>query len=388
MKLGIIGYGARIGKDVIPEILKLDNNCKVVSVTDINQNKVKQIMRETNIESEQVSFYTNADEMLEKEKLDGVLIGTRCSLHTQMAIKVLAGHIPLYLEKPIATNMNDLVALRDAYYNSNTEVVVSFPLRGTPLVQLAKEIIDSGKLGTIEHVQAVNNVAYGGVYYHHWYRDENETKGLFLQKATHDFDYINYILGIQPIRVCAMTSKQIFKGDKPEKLKCADCNEQETCKESPYYLNFHSHDRIMGEWCCFAKDVGNEDSGSAIVEYETGMHVSYSQNFFIRKKAGSRGARFMGYKGTLEFDWCTDELKVYMHHNPRTEVYKIDTEGMNHGGGDTVLAKNFIQVMKGKESSSASLESGLLSTLMCLRAKESSETKTFQEIKWPDNNKI
>lgn len=49
-------------------------------------------------------------------------------------------------------------------------MVVSFPLRVTPLVKLAKEIVQSGKLGSIKHVQAVNNVPYGGVYYHSWYR--------------------------------------------------------------------------------------------------------------------------------------------------------------------------------------------------------------------------
>jgi hypothetical protein len=32
-------------------------------------------------------------------------------------------------------------------------------------------------------VQAINNVPYGSVYYHSWYRDPKETGGLFLQKA-------------------------------------------------------------------------------------------------------------------------------------------------------------------------------------------------------------
>lgn len=42
------------------------------------------------------------EEMLERERLDGILIGTRCSLHTEMALKVTPTGIPLFLEKPVA----------------------------------------------------------------------------------------------------------------------------------------------------------------------------------------------------------------------------------------------------------------------------------------------
>ena len=50
-----------------------------------------------------------------------------------------------------------------------------------------------------------------------------------------------------------------------------------------------------------------------------------------------RGATLIGYAGTLEFDWYTDELKVHLHHTPRVETHKIDSKAMSHGGGDLVL---------------------------------------------------
>src|SRR5690606_38144563 len=125
------------------------------------------------------------------------------------------------LEKPVATTMEDARRLKAGFEAGKSKVVVSFPLRLTSMVQCVKEIVDSGQIGTVEHVQAVNNVPYGGVYYHYWYRDEKETGGMFLQKATHDFDYINYILGHKPAVVSAMTSKQVYKGTKPAGLKCA-----------------------------------------------------------------------------------------------------------------------------------------------------------------------
>jgi predicted dehydrogenase len=387
IRLGVIGYGGRAA-GVISLIDKLNAGVEVTAVTDIDNDQVRRHVASLGKDPSKVAFYTDADEMLDKEQLSAVLIGTRCSMHTTMALKVLARNLPLYLEKPVATNMQDLMKLRDAAAKTSSDVVVSFPLRVTPLVQLAKEIIDSGKIGTVEHVQAWNNVPYGACYYQAWYRDENETQGLFLQKATHDFDYINYLVGIRPVQVCAMNSKRVYKGDKPAGLKCDDCDEWDTCLESPFHKYYTKCEAQQvgptGEWCGFAKDTGNEDSGSAIVMYETGMHACYSQNFFARKTAGKRGASLFGYKGTLEFDWYTDELKVHMHHTPRLETYNCNTKGASHGGGDTVLADSFVRIIRGERKSVSPLSAGLLSALMCLKAKESAETRTFQDVVYAD----
>lgn len=282
--------------------------------------------------------------------------------------------------------MEYLSLLNAAFHQHPSKVVVSFPLRVTLHTNLVKEIIESGKIGTVEHVQTVNKVSYGSVYFHHWYRNEDAIKGLFLQKATYDFDYINHMVGIKPVRVSAMTSKQIFKGNKPANLQCKDCDEQETCPESLQNLRRASEDS-HGAYCSFAVDTGNEDSGSALIEYETGMHLSYSQNFFVRKKANSRGARIMGYKGTVEFDWATGDVRVFMHHTPRVETYQFDpiATADGHSGGVDTLIENFIDMMKGKDVPSiAPLDAGIMSVLMCLKARESAQTGTFQQISLAD----
>ena len=59
-------------------------------------------------------------------------------------------------------------------------VVVSFPLRTTPLFTTALEVVRSGRLGTVNQIQANNNVPYGGVYYGLWYRNYDDTGGLWL----------------------------------------------------------------------------------------------------------------------------------------------------------------------------------------------------------------
>ncbi|MDF2723189.1 MAG: oxidoreductase domain protein [Paenibacillus sp.] len=374
MKMGVIGYGQRI-KSVIASIQKEDPSCIITAVADIRKDSVDEANASR---SEPIRLYSTPEAMMAEEQLDGILIGTRCSLHTEMALKVLPTGIPLFLEKPVSTKMDDARRLKAGFEAGKSKVLVSFPLRVTSMVQLVKEIIDSGKIGTVEHVQAINNVPYGGVYFHNWYRDENETGGLFLQKATHDFDYISYVLGKKPVQVGAMTSKQVFTGTKPAGLKCEDCEDNRTCPDSTVY---GPQKNSRWPYCSFAEDTGNEDSGSALIRYDTGMHVSYSQNFFARRSAGARGATFIGYKGTVQFDFNTHEVKVIHHHTPRVETHRFESsEG--HYGGDGVLARSFIGMMRGDGEPVSSLDDGLASALLCLKARESARTGMFQTIDW------
>lgn len=298
-----------------------------------------------------ICFYYTADRMLENEDLDGVVVGTRCSLHAPMALKVIAHGIPLFLEKPIATNIGDALSLHET---GASKVVVSFPLRLSKLVQLAKGIIESGQIGAVDHVQAWCNVDYASVYFKTWYRDENETQGLFLQKATHDFDYINYLLAPnRPRAIGALVSKQVFKGSHKAGLRCMDCDERGTCFESKYRLTRDSPlpmDNPSSDMCAFAVDTGNEDCGSALIQYQSGMHVSYSQNFFTRGLAAKRGARFIGYHGTLEFDWYANKLSIVDHHSAEVRTHEL-TDADDHGGGDPELAVNFLEVIRGERPS-------------------------------------
>jgi hypothetical protein len=55
-------------------------------------------------------------------------------------------------------------------------------------------------------------------------------------------------------------------------------------------------------------------------------------------------------------------------------------EDDGHAGGDRILAESFLDLLKGRARSNASLRDGLLSAAMCLAARESARTKTFQPV--------
>jgi len=383
-RLGVIGYGGRI-RHMLNEIDKFDTGAQVVAVVDPAEVRLRERFPE---QLANATFYPDVDALLDQAGVDGVLIGTQCVYHTPYAIKVLERGLPLFLEKPVAIDEGQLAELHAAVRISSSPTVVSFPLRLSHLAQMTKEILDSGVIGTIENVQAINNVPfYGSNYYHGWMRDESLTGGLWLQKSTHDLDYLTYLTGKVPARIVAVESKTVFTGDMPAGLYCLDCPVNDTCPESQKNLFYMQgilddmHDAADwwdGRWqCSFAVDTGNHDAATAILQYESGAHLTYTQNFYVRRGAAKRGATFVGYKGTVSFDWVTSEVVVHHHHSPRVERHVLGQGEGGHHGGDRELAHDFLAILHGTGESRATIQDGLLSAQLCLMAKRSCAENGF-----------
>ena len=372
-KIGFIGYGLR-AETMMKAFRALKAEIVVAAISDPRHAELHQTLPD-DVFFTDTHYYETAEEMLACETLDGVFIGTRCDLHTHYAQLVLEKDLPLFLEKPVCINDDQYAQLLAASHGKSDRVMVSFPLRMTCVVQQMKQLADSGALGEIVMVQAINNVPYGSVYYHSWYRNPSLTGGLFLQKSTHDIDYITYILGKRPTKVMAQTAKRHFKGDKPADLHCPDCAEYRTCPESSYVVKHVDKEEPTGDFCCFATDTGNEDVASAIFTCDDDTIISYNQTFLVKHEAGRRGARFIGTKASAEFDFYTATLRVDYYAGTHTAVHQFTyPEGM-HFGGDEQLALGYIDILEGKPSR-ASLKDGLASAAACLAAKKSAAADT------------
>ena len=128
--------------------------------------------------------------------------------------------------------------------------------------------------------------------------------------------------------------------------KCEDCQFRESCTESPFvrFRTGFEGDEVRyngrGGYCVFSEGFEIEDMGSCLIEYESGAQVSYTQNFFTRYQSSQRGARLYGYRGTIEFDWYRNQIKVFSHISPTVETIEF-TGNMPHFGGDRELCYDF-----------------------------------------------
>ena len=386
IRLGVVGHGNRIS-DVTKSYLRaVEPDIRIVGIVDPDENGARSRLAEC--DQNDVAFYGNVKEMVRKAKLDALAIGTRCNLHAHYAIQAAKYDLPLYLEKPVATSMEQAIALEKAFEKSGCRVVVSLPLRVSPLCTLARQYIEKGAIGSPEHIQAANYVPYGSWYFDTQYRDFEITQGLFLQKATHDFDYMSHLMGANITRLAAMhTRGRVFGGKKRVGLVCSECDEADTCLESPQNRQRNFSGGILSDHACvFGVDCGspetgmNEDSSSALLEFASGTHGVYTQVFYTRRDGATRGATVSGYHGTVSFDWYKDKLKYVRHHAPFTDTVKTDA-GVGHFGGDLELAYDFIDLIRGKGKTRTSIWMGIQGAYACLAAKESAEKGCFVTVR-------
>jgi len=210
------------------------------------------------------------------------------------------------------------------------------------------------------HIAAVNYVPYGTVYWERPYRNFEITQGLWMQKATHDLDYMSYLMSAPIVRVAAMAGG-----------------------------SYNDHPCVYSVDCGSVETGTNEDCSSAVVEFASGAHGVYTQVFYARRDAATRGATVSGYLGTLRFDWYTNELHRVRHHAPFSATERAGEgasteragEGASHFGGDAELAHDFIGLIRGTAASRTPIEVGMQSIYACLAAKTSAETGQFVAVR-------
>lgn len=387
LRLGVVGYGGRAHGVVKDSLRAVEPEVTVVGVVDPAAERARERLAE--IGCAQAQFYETLDDLVAGAALDGLLIGTRCNLHADLAVAAARHPLPLYLEKPVAIEMDQARRLEEAYARGGPPVVVSFPLRVSPLCRQARAFIEQGEIGEPVHIAATNYVPYGVVYWEEAYRDYGITGGLFLQKATHDLDYMTYLMGAAPVRVAAMmTRHRVFGGARPAGLRCSACGETVTCPESPENRRRSDTSPKHDHPCLFSVDCGtpesgtNEDCSSCLVEFPGGGHGVYTQVFFVRRpENGQRGANVSGYKGSVRFDWYSGDLTLVRNHVPVVQSART-AEGMAHFGGDQQLAMDFVDLMRGRiRASRAPLCTGLQSVYTCLAARESAATGRYVEVR-------
>ena len=89
-RIGVIGYGSRLNS-VISTIDKV-GGAELVAITDI-VDKTEYLVENGHYGVRQ---YTSADEMIKKESLDGICIGTRCNLHASYMSEIAKYSLPTF----------------------------------------------------------------------------------------------------------------------------------------------------------------------------------------------------------------------------------------------------------------------------------------------------
>jgi predicted dehydrogenase len=153
---------------------------------------------------------------VQREDIDLVDISTPGHLHHRIALEAAKNGKHILCEKPLANRLKDAVAMLDAVKESKVRHMVAFNYRRVPAIQLARHMIEQGRLGEIYH--------WRGVYLQDWSVDPNYPlvwrlerskagSGPLADLGAHLIDLARYLVG-EIEDVCG--SRETFIKERPK----------------------------------------------------------------------------------------------------------------------------------------------------------------------------
>jgi predicted dehydrogenase len=156
-RLGLVGAGY-VGQAHLQVALQ-NATCKVSAVVDRSP-------AATAIAAHAgVPVYASLDELLAKDRPDGVIIATPNALHVAQALQCMEAGLPVLLEKPIATTVSEGQRLVDEVKRTGAKVLIGHHRAHSPIMAKAKEVVASGQLGRLVSVMGSATFFKPDVYF-------------------------------------------------------------------------------------------------------------------------------------------------------------------------------------------------------------------------------
>lgn len=148
IRIGVIGAGGR-GRYLAGLLKRYE--AEIAAVCDVYEPNLQSGLA---LASAGARGHVDYRRLLEDKSIDAVVIATPDHLHAQMMIDAVEAGKDVYLEKPLASNIEDGFRMVEAVRRSNRVVALGTQRRSHELYHEAKEVLDSGVAGNIRLVTA------------------------------------------------------------------------------------------------------------------------------------------------------------------------------------------------------------------------------------------
>lgn len=144
--------------------------------------------------------FERADDLFSANIADAVLIATPHYAHAPIAIAAFEAGLHVLTEKPETVRLSDALAMNEAADRSGKTFGIMFNQRTNELFRKAKELVESGALGTRRRLDwVVTNWYRTQAYYDSgsWRGSwQGEGGGVLLNQAPHNLDLMQWIFGM------------------------------------------------------------------------------------------------------------------------------------------------------------------------------------------------
>lgn len=401
----IVGAGAR-GNKVFADLIHRENTgFTVAGVVEPHDGRRDAFQKRYGVPAER-AFGSLDDFLLAPRIGEIVFICTPDITHYAHARAISERGYDILMEKPIATTLPDCLALIDVQKTHKNRIFVAHVLRYSPFFRTVKEIIDSGKLGRIRHIELHENIGHWH-FAHSYVRGNWNREGtsgpVLLTKSSHDLDILQWLVGERVESVVSYGSLDYFRRENapPESAdRCVVCPLQDSCLYSAtrFYLegdqgrdvwprnviapppDTHEMRREAVEEGPYGRcvwKVENDvcDNQSVLLRYSSGIHALFSLQALTAEN--TRTIRILFDTAELGGNLLQGRLEIsHFTGKPderRVEEVELLPSNDFHGGGDLHLLHLLHEHLSGGSHGSlvTSLESSLPSHALAFLAEES-----------------
>ena len=207
VRVGIIGTGM-MGCEHIRNLMSIES-AEITAISDPNEEPRGWARLTLGDRGGQVREFTDHRELLVSGAVDAVVVASPNFTHRSVLDDVLATDIPVLVEKPMCTTIDDCRAVVDAQSRRSAITWVGLEYRYmAPIAELLRQL-RAGVVGDLkmfsirEHrfpfLQKVDN----------WNRFSRNTGGTLVEKCCHFFDLMNLATGTRPVRVMASGGQDV-----------------------------------------------------------------------------------------------------------------------------------------------------------------------------------
>jgi len=201
IKVGVVGIG-NMGRNhvrILKQLEKETGEVKLEAIMDVRRDIVEEYSRIYRCRG-----YTNLNEFISKEDLDGVVVAVPTHLHREVSIPLIEEGVNLLIEKPMAKNSIDARKIYDMSLRYGVDILVGHIERFNPAVNKMKDLIKEGRIGRVLTISA-KRVGPGGLNTQTF----NKKIGVTMDLAIHDLDIFQFILDREIDRIITYSGSLI-----------------------------------------------------------------------------------------------------------------------------------------------------------------------------------
>lgn len=413
LKVMLVGTGVRgtsfWGRRLVEEYSDL---LEFVALSDINPGRLEYAKEYMKVDC---PTFTNFEEAVTQTRPDLIIVTTKDSTHHEFIIKGLQMGCDVLTEKPLTTDEGKCQAILDAERASNKNLIVGFNYRWSPYMTKIKEVLMEEAVGKITSVDFhwYLNTYHGASYFRRWHGLRESGGTLWVHKATHHFDLLNWWIDSDPEEVFAYGDLELYGSNGPFRgPNCRSCDHKNECKfywditkdqrSMKLYVENEKYDGYIRDNCLFREEINIYDKMSAQIKYANNVVVNYSLTTYSPFE-GWRIA-FNGTKGRVEA-WLdipyqsseslsqdelhaaemNQKLEEEMRYEPMIvhnvwedfKVINVGSERGGHGGGDKRLHDKIFKDPNAPDpyKHAAGVRDGAMSCLIGIAARKSIESR-------------